>query len=510
MPNYRLERDSIQWNFNHSRNKIQIFGGAFANGKTTALVIKALQLVMDYPGCNGLLARSTYPKLNDTLRKEFLKWCPPHWIKRRPTQEDNTCYFNNGSVVNFRYVAQRGKNREDGSSSSNLLSATYDWIGVDQIEDPEISHKDLLDLMGRLRGQTPYRPEDDSVEDKTMPSSDPRWLMLTANPSPNWFFKEVVQPFLIWKKTGRVGEKLLKDEDTGVPIIDLFEGSTYTNKANLSKDYIKGLESTYKGQQRERFLLGKWAAYEGLVHSEYSREENMITYSQAIAHLEDCLRRHVKIKIVEGYDFGLTNPSCYLLGFIDDWGRLIIFDGYYEPNFHYTLQPDKIFEIRGQYAHYDIKFNEPIEADPAIFKRIVIAGKKDTGDTIAKLYDEEGLRTRPASNDVIAGIAKVNGYINGRPSVPHLIGKHEPSTLLYFSDNIEFIEDEITSYYWKRNPMGEMTDEPSDHKDHAMNTIKYMLSHLPHASKIIIPTHAQVPAWMFWQETEMDNKYKRV
>ena len=72
MPNYRLEQGSIQWQFNRSRAKMQIMGGAFGNGKTTALVIKALQLVKDYPGCNGLLARETYPKLNDTLRKEFL------------------------------------------------------------------------------------------------------------------------------------------------------------------------------------------------------------------------------------------------------------------------------------------------------------------------------------------------------------------------------------------------------------------------------------------------------
>src|ERR1044071_495770 len=106
MPNYRLEKGSLQWQFNQSRKSIQIFGGAFANGKTTAAVIKCLQLAKDYPGSNGLIARATYPKLNDTIRKEFLKWCPPHWIKRRPTQEDNTVYLNNGTVVNFRYIAQ--------------------------------------------------------------------------------------------------------------------------------------------------------------------------------------------------------------------------------------------------------------------------------------------------------------------------------------------------------------------------------------------------------------------
>jgi hypothetical protein len=255
MPNYNLKRGSLQWGFNTSRAKMQIFGGAFANGKTTALVIKSLQLAKDYPGCNGLLARETYPKLNDTLRKEFFKWCPADWIRKRPTQEDNTCYMHNGSTINFRYVSQRGKNTADGSSSSNLLSATYDWIGVDQIEDPGIGHKDLLDLMGRLRGQTPYRPAESN--DSTMPSTGPRWVMLTANPSPNWFFKEIVQPYLIWKKSGVRTPKLIVDTETGSPIMELYEGSTYTNAENLPPDYIKGLESTYKGQMRERFLEGK-------------------------------------------------------------------------------------------------------------------------------------------------------------------------------------------------------------------------------------------------------------
>jgi hypothetical protein len=36
------------------------------------VLVKALQLAKDYPGSNGLIARSTFPKLNDTIRKEFL------------------------------------------------------------------------------------------------------------------------------------------------------------------------------------------------------------------------------------------------------------------------------------------------------------------------------------------------------------------------------------------------------------------------------------------------------
>lgn len=503
MPNYRMEEGSIQHQFNLSRAKMQIMGGAFGNGKTTALVIKALKIAKDYPGSNGLLARETYPKLNDTLRKVFMEWCPSSWIRRRPTQDDNTCYLTNGTSINFRYVAQRGKSNADGSTSSNLLSATYDWIGVDQVEDPGITHKDLLDLMGRLRGQTPYRPDE---EDTSMPSSGPRWVMLTANPSPNWFYKEIVFPYLQWKKYGITSDKLLVDADTGLPLMELYEGSTYTNAANLPPDYIKGLEATYKGQMKKRFLLGEWAAYEGLVHADYSREVHSITREQAEAHLADCIKRHVQVKVIEGYDFGLQSPSCYILGFVDDYGRVTILDGFYKSNFHYTDQPNEIFKIRLKYAGLLEYEQERINADPAIFKRTVIAGKKDTGETISELLREQEIYTRPATNHILPGIAKVNAYLTGTVWCPHLVTGEMPGPLLYMVDDLEWLDDEISNYYWKKNPMGMQMDEPQDHNDHAMNALKYLLAFRPHPSKIIVPKSAMPPGWMMWQEYDVNKR----
>ena len=73
MPTFRLSRDSLQDKFFASKSKVQIFAGGFANGKTAAVCIKCIKIAKDYPGANILMARSTYPKLNDTLRKEFLK-----------------------------------------------------------------------------------------------------------------------------------------------------------------------------------------------------------------------------------------------------------------------------------------------------------------------------------------------------------------------------------------------------------------------------------------------------
>lgn len=492
---YRLEKNSVQWQFNQSRNRIQIFGGAYANGKTSAACIKGLQLAKDYPGSNGLIARATYPKLNDTIRKSFLDdWCPSTWIKRRPTNDDNTCILHNGTTINFRYVAQKGKSKEDGQTSSNLLSATYDWMIIDQVEDPEISHKDFMDLIGRLRGSTPYRGDD-----PTMPMEGPQWFILTANPSYGWFYRKVVMPYKIYMETGKRTNDLLIDEETGLPIIDLFEADVFSNESNLSKGFINSLLTTHKGQARDRYVKGLWAAYEGLVHPGFNRLTHMITRDKAMAYIEDCRRRHVKLRVLEGYDFGLISPSCYMLAVVDDFGRVIIIDGYYKPEFDYMEQPDEIHRIRSTYIH-QLLFRDRINADPAIFKKIAVAGQSVSSDTIAKAFNDAKIFVQASDNSVLTGIAKVNAYINGHPKVPHLVTGDKPSPMLYVVDDLQWFEDEITAYYWKKNPQGENIDEPIDRNDHAMNTVKYMLTKLPDVAKIVIPSEALPPKWKFWHE----------
>jgi hypothetical protein len=504
--NYKLRKHSIHWDFDQSRNKIQFFGGGFANGKTTALVIKALKLCVEYPGSNGLLGRSTYPKLNDTLRKVFFLWCPPDWIKKMPTQDDNTCYLKNGTIVNFRYISQRGKQNVDGSTTSNLLSATYDWIGIDQIEDPEIVHKDLLDLMGRLRGQAPYRPE--GPEDGSMPDSGPRWLMLTSNPTSNWVYKELIKPLQLYKRTGRITDQLLVNPMTKTPIIDLIEGATYANKENLTEDFIRTLEASYRGQMRARFLEGKWAAYEGLVYQDYEEEKHLLSREDCMNHLWALQRKHYRVKAIEGYDFGISSPSCYLFGFVDDWGRVIVLDGFYERNLHYTRQPDLVSKIRGKYAHL-ISVEESIRADPSIFKTKVIEKHVDTGTPISQLLSSAGMECRPATNDIVTGVAKVGAYLADQPTHEHPTRGTAPAPILYFVDDMDFITDEITNYYWDRSSQGDHIDRPIDRDDHAMDALKYMMSHQPEPSEIVLPKSEQPKPWMFWQEEDEKGRQRR-
>lgn len=512
MIDYEIEEGSVQYGFNKSRRAMQFMAGGYANGKTTALAVKAIGLVGDYPGCTGLLARATYPKLNGTLRREFYKWCPPEWIAKMPTKDENTMYFKNGSVIDFRYIAQRGKKDGDGSGTSNLLSATYDFIGIDQVEDPEITEKDLLDLFGRLRGDTPYRPEDDP--DPTMPDVGPQWMMLTCNPTANWIYKNYIKLYMEWKKSGIKPANLPVHPVTGECIMDVYQGSTYTNRKHLKGDFIANLEALYRGQMRKRFLLGEWAAFEGLVYPEYEITNHGMTREQIVAHLVDCLIRHVKIKVIEAYDFGQSSPTCYMLAFVDDWGRVIVMDGFYEPNYLYTKHAPRIAAIRAQWMSLldgglgsfsfpgALTFKDPINADPSIYKHKVIDGHKETGHTLSDLLTGEGLKMRPANNDIISGIAKVSGYLGEFQNVRHLVLEKDSGPLFYYNTDLTWFDEEITNYYWKRDPQGRIFDEPQEHNDHAMDTSKYLLSFVPPPSEVKPPAEKVLPPYMFWQEVE--------
>jgi hypothetical protein len=340
-----------------------------------------------------------------------------------------------------------------------------------------------------------------------MPSSGPRWLCLTCNPTSNWFYRRIIKPLHLYLQKGTITENLLIDIDTQKPIIELFEGPTYDNEANLPPDFIKGIESTFTGQMRDRFLLGKWAAYEGLVHPGFREEIHFLSKDFILNYLDTLVHgKRVEVKAIEGYDFGISSPSCYLLGFIDDYGRVFILDGFYEKEMSLERQSEAIKFLRARYSHL-LRFGDPICADPSLFRRKTMPGYKILGTTIASKFDSDyGIKMRPGDNTIEAGIIKVNSYLNQYAHLPSIVPP-EKSSLLYFSDELGFVRDEFGNYFWKRNPMGEFEDIPIDRNDHAMNTIKYMLSFRPKPGQIIKPISEQVPAWMFWHEVG-DKKYE--
>lgn len=520
MAEYRLIPGSVQDQFGKLRTKIQIFGGGYGNGKTAAAVVqKALRLAKEYPGSNGLIARATYPKLNDTIRKEFLKWCPKNWIQSFPLSKnaDNTCTLTNGTTINFRYIAQQGKasTEDGGQTTSNLLSATYDWIIVDQLEDPEITEKDFNDLLGRLRGNARY-----IGNDPTMPLTGPRWFIACVNPTRNWVYRKLVAPLQKYLEHGLITDDLLclrepAELENGLPnpnadkpildadgrpqlLVSLVEGSTYTNKHNLGADFIATLESAYRGQSRDRFLYGKWAAYEGLVHPEFDEINHCLPRQLMVDHFHMLIGAGVIPQFVEAYDFGLVEPSCYLFAFTDRFKNVFIVDGFYKSTQEFDIdqQQKRIWEIRNEYGCED----EAVLADPAIYKKTQIT-RNNGVKTIAQLFAEGtyGVRMRAADNEVARGITKVNMYLAVSDRHRHPIRGDLGAPHLYVAQELTDVISEFTSYYWKMGTDGKRVDEPIDKNDHAMNTIKYMLSKQPDLA-LRIPKPVSTAHLSQWRE----------
>lgn len=504
MPEYRVKPGGMHHRFLNCRKKVQVIGGGFGNGKTAASVIKAIQLCKDYPGCKGIIAMATYAQLNDTIREEFYKWVPASAVKRWPTIADNTLIFKNGSQVNFRYIKQKGKAAAaDGNTSSNLLSATYDFAVVDQIENPEITYKDYLDLFGRLRGSTEYKGVD-----PTMPSTGPRWMILTANPSFNWVFHKIIKPWEHFKKTGEYHPDLLVDPETGDPMIEIFEAPTYENKHNLAPDFIKGLEAAYTGQFRDRYLGGEWGAFEGLVYPMFNSEFHMIHKERIMNYIIDLCHKGLKPQFIEGFDHGIASPACYLCGFIDHVGRIFIVDGFYSKELELQEIAAKIISLRMQYGPFAEDVTTVL-ADPSIFKRTVVQKIGTAATTVAKMFLEQyNINMTPAQNAIIPGITKIASYL-GVKNFPHFETGELNGALIYFSSHLSFMSDEFLSYFWAMSSHMERIDQPIDRNDHSMDTLKYMLSYIPAVTKLLVSyTHTQQGAeqWLKRQQEKLSHQ----
>ena len=458
MGEFIVREGSLQEKFLNSRNKVQFYGGGYGNGKTSCACIKAIQIMKDYPNSYGAVLRATLPKVKGTTMKEFFKWLPSEWIKCF-NKNDRELELINGSKCLFTYLGQKG---EGDNTTSNVLSSTFDWVLVDQFEDPEFSYKDFTDLLGRLRGSATYDGDDD-----TMPKTGPRWLFFLCNPTRNWVYHKIVKPFHNYLRDGTISEDLLQSD--GNVLIDIIEGSTYDNKDNLPADFIETLEASYKGQMKDRFLKGEWSAYEGLVYPEFDYSMHCLTENKMLDILEKT-NQEVSVNFIESFDFGVASPSCYLFAFVAYDGSICVIDGFYESNLSYDEISKRILNTRLKYFAGNRLI---VKCDPAIFRRIT--ANPSTSDELLR----RGIICTKADNDILNGIQKVQNHLMVRKDRIHLGTGDNNAPKIYFSDKLYFLDKEFTGYYWMKNSDDQYIDKTVDKDDHAMDSLKYLLTDVP-------------------------------
>jgi hypothetical protein len=459
---FEIEDGSPQHQFLLCRDDIAGFTGGYGNGKTAALCVEAIQIASEYDHARVLVARATKPKLEDSTKPELIKWLPEDWVESWPAERRNNILLaGTKSTIEFRHVRQEGKGK--GEEQSNLLSATYDAIFIDQIDDPEFGFKDFADLVGRLRGTAKY-----IGDDPTMPRVGPQWLRFAANPTRNWLFREVVNPYFVYVKTGIITQKLIRDVDTNKPLLKVFNAPTSSNKKNTGEKYGKRMQAVFRGTMAKRYIDGDWSAYEGLVYPDFDETVHVVEQKELNAFIKQGIIENT-LGVSEAYDYGQVVPSCYGLSFHDRIGNVFLVDGFYQSHMLVPDQAKAIFDIRNKWG---ITPTDRIYADPDIF-RGHHASSKNVGEAIEQMFRAEGIEMQRASNDIQGGIEKVSSYLAVDDMHFHPIKKVYGSPRFFVGSDLEWFQNEIVDYYWNKNVLGQNVDKPRNVNDHAMDMLKY-------------------------------------
>lgn len=279
-PLYIPEAPSVQQQVFLRCNAIEaLFGGAAGGGKSSALLMAALQYV-DVPGYNAMLFRRTFADLAlpEALMDRFIKWIAPY-DEIRWNGSTYTATFPSGARIGFGYL----NNKED---YLRYKGAEFQFIGMDEVT--EIRENDYRYMFSRLR-----RPKSGPL------SKVPLRMRAATNPAPNW----VRQRFIIeGRDHGRVFVPSKLSDNPGI------DAESY-RKSLAQLDPI----------ERRRLEEGDW--WVTSLGSMFSREDFHIVDWTDVPNMVGKTARLVRF-----WDLAATEPSPTNLD--PDWtvGTLVLFD----------------------------------------------------------------------------------------------------------------------------------------------------------------------------------------
>ena len=211
---------------------------------------------------------------------------------------------------------------------------------------------------------------------------------------------------------------------------------TMDDNPSLSERVKSRYERLYSGAFYDRFVLGKWAASEGVVYPMFSPEKHVFSGEK------QCER------FVISCDYGTVNPSSFGL-----WG---LYKGvwYRLKEYYYSSRREGI--PRTDEEHYAAL--EELAGGHEIEKVIV---DPSAASFIECIRRHGKFRVAKADNDVITGIRRVSAALKeGR---------------LMFHESCGDIIREFSLYRWSEKSGA---DVPVKENDHAMDDLRYFVSDL--------------------------------
>jgi predicted phage terminase large subunit-like protein len=285
-----------------------LFGGAAGGGKSSALLMSALQFV-DVPGYSAILFRRTYADLAlpGAIMDRFQSWVAVS-DDVRWNANNYTAVFPSGARISFGYL----NNSQD---YLRYKGAEFQFIGMDEVT--EIRESDYRYLFSRLR-----RPASGPL------SQVPLRMRAASNPAPNW----VRQRFIVeGRETGRI---FVPSKLTDNPGID----------AQSYRQSLQALDPI----ERRRLEEGDW--WSTTLGTLFERESFVVVDQHEVPMITSAAR------VVRFWDLAATEPSQSNPD--PDWtvGTLMLFDqgiAYVLDVRKLRAKGDKVEQLIAQTAYED-------------------------------------------------------------------------------------------------------------------------------------------------------------
>jgi predicted phage terminase large subunit-like protein len=345
-----------------------LFGGAAGGGKSSALLMAALQYV-DIPGYSAILFRRTFADLSlpGALMDRFKSWVDEyddvHW-----NANSYVATFPSGARISFGYL-------NNTNDYLRYKGSEFQFIGMDEVT--EIRESDYRYLFSRLR-----RPASGPL------SQVPLRMRAASNPAPNW----VRQRFIV----------------EGIEKNRIFVPSKLTDNPGIDADSYRQALQALDPIERRRLEEGDW--WSTTLGTLFERESVVIIDPEEVPMVSSAAR------VVRFWDLAATEPSAVTPN--PDWtvGTLMLFDGgvaYVLDIKKARVRGEKVEQLLAQTAYEDGKGvairmeQEPGSSGKALvdqYARYVVPGYdfqgiRSTGDKVT--------RARPFAAAVANGNVRV-------------------------------------------------------------------------------------------------------
>ena len=406
----------------HDKDGI-IADGAIRSGKTVSMSLSfAMWAMSTFNGQNFAMCGKTI----GSFRRNVLFWLKL-MIKSRgysviDRRADNLIIIRKGDTENYFYIfGGKDERSQDLIQGITLAGVFFDEVAL----MPE-------SFVNQATGRC-------SVEGSKF------WFNCNPDGPYHWFKVNWID-----KSTGYLGKERVEqirkkaaeeEKDPGLKEI-LYLHFTMDDNLSLSEEIKARYRSMYIGVFFKRYILGLWAAAEGVIYDMFDPEKH-------VKNIKEFFQILVNGNRYVSCDYGTQNATVFLL-----WNKGIDGKWYCIREYYYSGRDKGKQKTDAEYADDLKKW-----LDGTRIKALIV--DPSAASFIAELR-KRGYKVIKANNDVLDGIRLVGMLLN--------------LEMLIFSSSCTETIKEFASYIWDDKAAEHGEDKPVKQHDHGCDAVRYFVS----------------------------------